>query len=187
MNTPHPFASLGDPEKERRARMARARLRTDFRAQYQRKHKVTEGLLGFNAYRPEGANIEFIVNIMTGQVAGKEQWAGEWLRVRAVNAIRWLDKYQLSLSPVVHENKLSGLPAWLFQPSEEDQKVIRRLTRKAKTRSGTLTSAKRFDGIYRSIGAGISATIAAIITTIGAVVIYLAWLGNLRFGLKQLF
>ena len=187
MNTPQPFASLGDPEKERRARMARARLRTDFEAQYQRKHKVTESLLGFNAYRPEGANIEFIVNIRTGQVAGKEQWGGEWLRVRAVNAIRWLDKYQLSHSPVVHENKLSGLPAWLFQPSEEDQKVIRRLTRKAKARSGALTSAKRFDAICESIGAGISATIAAIITTIGAVVIYLAWVGNLRFGLKQLF
>jgi hypothetical protein len=84
----------------------------------------------------------------------------------------------------VHENKLFGLPAWLFQSSEEDQKVIRRLTRKAKARSGALTSAKRFDGIC---GVGISATIAAIITTIGAVVIYLAWVENLRFGLKQLF
>jgi hypothetical protein len=185
MNTPQPFASLGDPEKERRARMARARLRTDFRAQYQRKHKVTESLLGFNAYQPLGANIEFIVNIRTGQVAGKEQWAGEWLRVRAVNAIRWLDKYQLSHSPVVHENKLSGLPAWLFQPSEEDQKVIRRLTRKAKARSGALISGKRFDG--KSIRAVISATIAAIIMTIGAVVIYLIWVGSLKFGLKQLF
>jgi hypothetical protein len=187
MNTPQPFASLGDPEKERRARMARARLRSDFRAQYQRKHEGTESLLGFNAYRPEGANIEFIVNIMTGQVAGKEQWGGEWLRVRAVNAIRWLDKYQLSHSPVVHETKLSGLPAWLFQPSEEDQKVIHRLARKAKARSGALTSSKRYDAICESIGAGISATIAAIIMTIGAVAIYLAWLGNLRFGLKQLF
>ena len=187
MNTPQPFASLGDPEKERRARMARARLRTDFEAAYQRKHKVTQSLLGFNAYRPEGVNIEFIVNIRTGQVAGKEQWTGEWLRVRAANAIRWLDKSQLSLSPVVHENQLSGLPAWLFQPSEENQKVIRRLTRKAKARSGALTSAKRFDGICESIGAGISATIAAIITTIGAVVIYLAWVGNLTFSLKQLF
>jgi hypothetical protein len=185
MNTPQPFASLGDPEKEHRARMARARLRTDFKAQYQRKHKVTESLLGFNAYRPQGANIEFIVNIRTGQVAGKEQWAGEWLRVRAVNAIRWLDKYQLSHSPVVHENKLSGLPAWLFQPSEEDQKVIRRLTRKAKARSGALTSAKRFDG--KSIGAGISATIAALIMAIGVVIIYLAWAGNIKFGLRQLF
>jgi hypothetical protein len=164
--------------------MARARLRTDVEAQYQRKHKVTESLLGFNAYRPEGPNIEFIVNIRTGQVAGKEHWGDEWLRVRAVNAIRWLDKYQLSHLPVVHENKLSGLPAWLFQSSEEDQKVIRRLTRKAKTRSGALTSATRFDGIC---GVGISATIAAIITTIGAVVIYLAWVENLRFGLKQLF
>src|SRR6478672_4667729 len=102
MNTLQPFASLGDPEKERRARMARARLRTDVEAQYQRKHKVTESLLGFNAYRPEGPNIEFIVNIRTGQVAGKEHWGGEWLRVRAV---RLLDKYQLSHSPVVHENK----------------------------------------------------------------------------------
>jgi hypothetical protein len=185
MNTPHPFASLGDPEKERRARMARARLSTDFEIQHQRKHNVTERLLGFNAYRPEGANIEFIVNIITGQVAGKEQWGGEWLRVRAINAIRWLDKYQLSHSPVVHENKLAGLPAWLFQPSEEDQKVIRRLTRKATARSGALTRPKRFD--RESIGAGISATIAAIITIIGSVVIYLAWIGNLRFGLKQLF
>jgi len=187
MNTPHPFASLGDPEKERRARMARARLSTDFEVQYQHKHNVTERLLGFNAYRTEGANIEFIVNIMTGQVAGKEQWGGEWLRVRAVNAIRWLDKYQLSHSPVVHENKLAGLPAWLFQPSEEDQKVIRRLTRKAKARSGALTRPKRFDAICESIGAGLSATIAAIITIIGAAVIYLAWIGNLKFGFKQLF
>src|SRR5262245_38186852 len=166
MNTPPPFTSLGDPEKERRARMARARLKTDFENQHQRKHKVTESLLGFNAYRQEGANIEFIVNIMTGQIAGKEQWGGEWLRVRAVNAIRLLDKYQLSHSPVVHENKLSGLPAWLFQPSEEDQNLIRRLTRKAKARSGALTSAKRFDAICESIGAGISAAIAAIITII---------------------
>ena len=178
MNTPQPFASLGDPEKERRARMARARLRTEFEPHYQHKHTVTECLLGFNAYRPEGANIEFIVNIMTGQVAGKEQWGGEWLRVRAVNAIRWLDKYQLSHSPVVHENQLAGLPAWLFQPSEEDRKIIRRLTRKAKARSGALTSAKR-------IGLGISATIAAIIMAIGAVVIYLAWVGNLGFGLMK--
>jgi hypothetical protein len=185
MNTPQPFASLGDPEKERRARMARARLKADSEAQYQRKHKVTESLLGFNAHRPEGATIEFIINITTGQVAGREQWGGEWLRVRAVNAIRWLNKYQLSHSPVVHEDKLSGLPAWLFQPSEEDQKVIRRLTRKAKARSGALTSAKRFDG--KSFGAGISVTIAAIIMTIGAVIIYLAWVGNLKFGLKQLF
>jgi hypothetical protein len=187
MNTPHPFASLGDPEKERCARMARARLSTDFEIRYQHKHNVTERLLGFNAYRTEGANIEFIVNIMTGQVAGKEQWGGEWLRVRAVNAIRWLDKYQLSHSPVVHENKLAGLPAWLFQPSEEDQKVIRRLTRKAKARTGALTRPKRFDAICERIGAGVSATIAAIITIIGAAVIYLAWIGNLKFGLKQLF
>jgi hypothetical protein len=182
MNTPQPFASLGDPEKERRSKMARARLRTDFEAQYHRKPNVTESLLGFNAHRPEGANIEFIVNIVTGQVAGKEPWGGEWLRVRAVNAIRWLDKYQLSHSPVVHENTLSGLPVWLFQPSEENQKVIHRLTRKAKARSGALTNAKRFDA-----GAGIFATIAVIITIIGAVVIYLAWVGNLMFGLKQLF
>src|SRR5262245_22104893 len=112
MNIPQPFASLGDPEKERRARMPRARLGTIFETQCQRKHKVTESLFGFNAHRPEGDNIEFIVNIMTGQIAGKEQWGGEWLRVRAVNAIRWLDKYQLSRSPVVHENKLSGLPDW---------------------------------------------------------------------------
>jgi hypothetical protein len=185
MNTPQPFASLGDPEKERRARMARARLRLDFRGEYQRKHTVTECLRGFNAYRPEGATIEFIVNIRTGQVAGKEQWGGEWLRVRAVNAIRWLDKYQLSHSPVVHEYKLSSLPAWLFQPSEEDHKVICRLTKKAKARSGALTSAKRCDG--KSIRAGVSATIAAIIMTIGTVMIYMAWVGNLKFGLKQLF
>jgi hypothetical protein len=182
MNTPQPFASLGDPEKERRARMARARLKADSEAQYQRKHKVTESLLGFNVHRPEGATIEFIINITTGQIAGREQWGGEWLRVRAVNAIRWLNKYQLSHSPVVHEDKLSGLPAWLFQPSEEDQKVIRRLTRKAKARSGAQTRPKRFD-----VAAGISATIPVIITIIGAVVIYLAWVGNLMFDFKQLF
>ena len=162
--------------------MARARLRTDFEPQCHRKHNVTESLLGFNAYRPEGPNIEFIVNILTGQIAGKEPWGGEWLRVRAVNAIRWLDKYPLSQSPVVHVNTLSGLPAWLFQPSEEDQKVIDRLKRKAKARFVALTNGKQFGG-----GAGIPATIAVIITIIGAVVIYLAWVGNLMFDFKQLF
>ena len=161
--------------------MARARLR-NFEPQCHRKHNLTESLLGFNAYRPEGPNIEFIVNILTGQIAGKEPWGGEWLRVRAVNAIRWLDKYQLSHSPVVHANTLSGLPAWLFQPSEEDQKVIDHLKRKAKGRFVALTNGKQFDG-----GAGIPATIAVIITIIGAVVIYLAWVGNLMFDFKQLF
>jgi hypothetical protein len=162
--------------------MARARLRTDFEPQHHRKHNVTESLLGFNAYRPEGPNIEFIVNILTGQIAGKEPWGGEWLRVRAVNAIRWLDKYQLSHSPVVHENTLSGLPAWLFQLSEEDQKVIDRLKRKAKARFFALTNGKQFGA-----SAGISATIAVIITLIGAIVTYLAWVENLMFDLKQLF
>jgi hypothetical protein len=186
-DAPQPFATLGDRNEERRPRTKRARLVDDFEAEYQRKQKVLASLLGFTARQlPGDDGIEFVVNILTGQIAGKNEWDTEWLRVRAVNAIRWLDKYRLSHWQI-NEILLSDLPAWLFQPSEEDPKVIHRLTRKAKQKFNALAGdermAKRLDAICERIGAGISAIIMGSV----GIAISLGVLGILVFGWKQLF
>jgi hypothetical protein len=102
--------------------------------------------------------VRFIVNLKTGQVAARKSGAKEWTKLETKYALRWLRTK--GIEAVKPQKGIDYVfPQSFNLPSDEDQKIIRKLKFQARKKWFFRSNSQAFNAVFGPLGIFISVVV----------------------------